>query len=626
MTEKTVNRKLRAILSADAKGYSILMGEKEEEAVYALAAHRQIIVTLIGNYQGRVVHTPGDNVLAVFGSVFNAVRCAVQIQKELKTANSELPENQRMEFRIGINLGDIIEDAETIHGNGVNIAARIEGLADGGGICISESVYDNIKEKLSYGYEYLGERTVKNIKDPLKVYKILMEPEDAGKLIRKNNISGRLFKKAFIASIIAFALVATAAIWHFFLRSPYIESASIEKMAFTLPDKPSIAVLDFANMGEDSEQFYLSDGIAEEIITGLSKTDQLLVIARDSSFTYKGGTVKIKRIAEELGVRYVLQGSVRKSENRVRITAQLIDAIAGYQLWAERYDRDLEDIFAIQDDITMKIVTALQIHLTEGEQARMWSKNYKSIDIMLKHMEALSAWREGTEESHIRHGQLAREIIDMDPESSYGYLTLGWHYWHLAMIGKSPKESMAEAFKLAKKAISLDESDAYSHALLGNIFLAMRQYEKAISIGERAIALDPNGAILHVLLGLSLSYADRLDEAIGYIKKGIRLNPFPSYYYYVHLARCYCHQGQYEEALSEYKKALRLNPEAIITHIGLTAIYVLLDREQEARAAAKKVLELDRNFSVEIASKAWPYKNPANIKRLVDALKRAGLK
>jgi len=626
MTEKTAERKLRAILSADAKGYSILMGEKEEEAVRVLVAHRQIIVTLIGKYQGRVIHTPGDNVLAVFGSVLNTVRCAVQIQKELKTVNRELPENQKMEFRIGINLGDIIEDAQTIHGNGVNIAARIEGLAEGGGICINETVYDNIKEKLSYGYEYLGERTVKNIKDPVKVYKILIEPEDAGKLIGKKNISGRLSKKAFIASIIAFALVATAAILHFFLRLPYIEPASIEKMAFTLPDKPSIAVLAFTNMGEDSEQLYLSDGIAEEIITSLSKTDQLLVIARNSSFTYRGESVKIKRVAEELGVRYVLEGSVRKSENRVRITAQLIDAIAGYHLWAERYDRDLKNIFAIQDDITMKIVTALQIHLTEGEQARMWSKNYKNIDIMLKHMEALSAWREGTEESHIRHGQLAREIIDMDPESSSGYMTLGWHYWHLAMVGKSPKESMAKAFKLANKAISLDESDAYSHALLGNCFLVMRKYEKAISIGERAIALDPNGAILQVLLGLSLSYADRLDEAIGYIKKGIRLNPFPPYYYYVHLGRCYCHQGQYEEALSEYKKALRRNPGAIINHIGLTVIYVLLDRQQEARAAAKKVLELDRNFSVEIASKAWPYKNPANIKLLVDALKRAGLK
>ena len=263
------------------------------------------------------------------------------------------------------------------------------------------------------------------------------------------------------------------------------------------------------------------------------------MIARNSTFTYKGKPVKVKQVAEELGVRYVLEGSVRKTEDRVRITAQLIDAISGHHLWAERYDRDLKDIFALQDEITIKIVTALEIELTEGEQARMWGKKDKNLDILLKRMEALSLWRKGTVESRIRQGQLAQEIIDMAPESPDGYRSLAWHNWYLFYTGKSPRKSIAKAFKLAQKTISLDESDARSYGLLGSVYLMMRQYEKAIVAGERSIELDPNGAMVHGLLGLTLSYAGRPDEGIKYLNKGIRLNPFPAYWYFIHLSRCY---------------------------------------------------------------------------------------
>jgi adenylate cyclase len=310
----------------------------------------------------------------------------------------------------------------------------------------------------------------------------------------------------------------------------------------------------------------------------------------------------------------------------VRITAQLIDGIKGQHLWSDRYERVLKDIFALQDEITMRIVTALRIKLTEGEQARMWGKRAKNLDVYLKQMEALSLWRKATKESLIRFGQLGQEIVDMAPESELGYMVLAWHNWSLALYGVSPRESIAKTFKLAQKALSLDESNANCHALLGSAYLLMRQYEKAIAAGERSIELDPNGAMLHGLMGITLSYAGRPDEAIDYLKQGIRLNPFPAYWYFLNLGRCYRLKGQYEKALRAYKKALQRSPDASVNHANLAIIYILLERQEDARVAAKKVLEIDPNFSVERASRGWPYKNQADLKLVVDALRKAGLK
>jgi len=286
----------------------------------------------------------------------------------------------------------------------------------------------------------------------------------------------------------------------------------------------------------------------------------------------------------------------------------------------------LKDIFAIQDEITLKILTGLQVKLTEGEQARIWSEKYTNIDVYLKAMEALSLWRKGTKESLIRHRQVSQEVIEMAPESPIGYRLLAWNNWARALTSISPQESIVKAFKLAQKAISLDESDDLSHALLGSVFLMMRQYEKAIAKGRQALELNPNGAIVNGLLGITLCYDGRLDEGIDLLKQGIRLNPFPPSWYYLHLGRCYRQKGMYEEALTELKKAADRNPDAYINHAALSAVYILLDREEEARAEAAKALEIDPNFSVERASKGWPYKNQADIKLFVDALNKAGLK
>ncbi|MBI3304547.1 MAG: hypothetical protein HYZ72_20990, partial [Deltaproteobacteria bacterium] len=327
-----MERKLTAILSADVQGYSRLMGQDEEATIRTLTAYREVMATLIRQYRGRVVDSPGDNLLAEFASVVDAVQCAVEIQQALKARNTELPLERKMEFRLGLNVGDVVVEGERLYGDGVNIAARLENLAEPGGICISGTVYDQVETKLALEYEHLGEQTVKNIVKPVRVYRVRMEPPSPGQ--------------------------------------PQGVAPTISQPGLPLPDKPSLAVLPFVNLSSDPEQEYFSDGMTEDLITDLSKLSGLFVIARNSVFTYKGKAVKVEEVGRELGVRYVLEGSVRRADDRVRITAQLVDATTGYHLWAERYDRELKDIFALQDEITQKIVFALKVKLTKEEQER----------------------------------------------------------------------------------------------------------------------------------------------------------------------------------------------------------------------------------------------------------------
>ena len=356
MAEEGFKRKLTAILSADVEGYSRLMGEDEEATVRTLTAYREVLTTLIQQHNGRVIDSPGDNLLAEFASVVDAVQCAVAVQKEINARNAELPENHRMQFRVGINLGDVIQEGGRIYGDGVNIAARLEGLAKPGGICISKTAFDHIESKLPYGYEFLGDQPVKNIAKPVGAYRVLMDPRVtiAGEPEEKKPALVR--RKAILVGGIALVIVVLAAlIWNFYFRHAPIEPASVEKMAFPLPDKPSIAVLPFVNMSRDPEKDYLADGLTENIITALSKIPEMFVIARNSTLTYKDKPVKVQQVAEDLGVRYILEGSVQKADDRVRINAQLIDTIKGHHLWAQRFDREFEDLFALQDEITLKI-------------------------------------------------------------------------------------------------------------------------------------------------------------------------------------------------------------------------------------------------------------------------------
>ena len=378
MVDEGFKRKLTAVLSADAVGYSRLMAEDEAATVKTIASYREIMTSLIKQHRGRVVDSPGDNVLAEFSSVVDAVQCAVAVQNEFETRNADLTENRRMEFRIGINLGDVIDEEDRIYGDGVNIAARLESLADPGGICVSKTAFDQIETKLPLGYEYLGEQSVKNIPKPVGAYRVLMKPDAVGKVIGEKRFLGRFSRKTAITAIIVLLVVAGGLIgWNIYLQqSKKVEPASVDKMAFPLPDRPSIAVLPFDNLSGNPEDESIADGISDSIITALSKTPKMFVISRNSTFTYKGKPVKVRQVSEELGVRYVLEGSLQKSNDQLRINVQLIDAIAGNHLWAEKYDRNMQDIFALQDDITMKIITALQATVS-GRASKYYRKRHQ---------------------------------------------------------------------------------------------------------------------------------------------------------------------------------------------------------------------------------------------------------
>ena len=684
MTTQEVKRKLTAILSADVKGYSRLMGEDEKRTVRTLSTYRKIMATLIHQYRGRVVDAPGDNVLAEFGSIVDAVQCAIEIQKELKARNTELPENQKMEFRMGVNIGDVIEEGKKIYGDGVNIAARIESLAEGGGICISGTAYDHVKNKLDLEYEFLGEKEVKNIAEPVRVYCVRLKPGVELSASRGERRPG-LKRWQLVAMVVVVLLVAgliTLAIWKFYTPpapsreevskekiptapsekpealpspptpkvvspeekkvsplpakpsttvspvKPPIEVASVKKMAYPLPDKPSIAVLPFVNMSEDPKQDYFSDGITEEIITALSKTPKLFVIARHSTFAYKGKPVKVRQVAEEFGVRYVLEGSVRKSVDHVRITAQLIDALKGHHLWAERYDRTMKDILAIQDEITKKIVTALQVKLTEGEQARVYGKGTDNLEAYLKVMEANWLLLQSTKEGVIKARQLAEEAISLDPNYATAYSTLGLYYIMEIWLGlsKSPKESVTHAMELHQKAIALDSLLAHARIRLGYIYAAMiRQHDKGIAEGEKALALAPNSADFVNIYAIILTYAGRWHEAIPLFREAIRLNPKPPNNYYRHFAVVLRETGQYDEAITLLKKATEQEPNDSLAYLVLTSVYSYAGREEEARAAAEEVIKLNPKFRIEQLPQGT-HRDLAVVEHENEALRKAGLK
>ena len=630
MTTQEVKRKLTAILSADVKGYSRLMSEDEKGTVRTLNAYKEVMTGLIQHHRGRVVDAPGDNVLAEFGSVVDAVECAAEIQKELKTRNADLPENRKMEFRIGVNLGDVIEDGEQILGDGVNIAARLESLSEAGGICISGTAYDQVENKLSIGYEYLGEQTVKNITKPVRVYRVLMGPDVTGKVVGEKKIEPRRWQRPTLALVVVFIfLITIVAIWKYYTPpTSKMEVASKEKMAYPLPDKPSIAVLPFVNMSEDKSQEYFSDGLTEEIITALSKTPKLFVIARHSTFAYKGKPVKVRQVAEELGVRYVLEGSVRKSEDRVRITAQLIDALKGHHLWAERYDRTLKDILAIQDEIAKKILTALQVKLTEGEQASVYGKGTNNLEAYLKIVEANWLLHQSTKEGVIKARLLAEEAISLDSNYALAHNTLGrCHILEMWLgLSKSPKESVMRAIELYQKAIALDSSLAHARIRLGYVYAAMiRQHDKGIAEGEKALALAPNSADVVNLYAIILTYAGRWHEAIPLYREALRLNPIPPNNYYRHFAVALREAGQYDEAISLLKKAIGQEPNDSLAYLVLTTVYSYAGRQKEARAAAREILRINPKFLIERLPQGT-HRDLAIVEHENEALRKAGLK
>ena len=583
MPQEGFKRKLTAILSADVEGYSRLMGDDEEATVRTLTSYREVFSAFIQQYNGKVLDSPGDNLLAEFPSVVDAVQCAVAVQKEIKARNEELPENRRMQFRIGINLGDVIQDGDRIYGDGVNIAARLEGLAEPGSICLSGIVHNQVENKLDLEYDYMGEKTVKNISKPVPVYRVLTMAE---------------------------------------VTSPE------RRVKLQLPDKPSIAVLPFVNISSDPSQEYFSDGLTEQIITGISKLPNLFVIARNSTFTYKGKAVKVQQVAEEMGVKYVLEGSVQKSGDRVRINAQLIDAQTAHHLWAESYDRDLEDIFAIQDDITLKLMETLQVKLIPGAKYHYYEGRTDSIQAYIKFLQGSEYFFKMTAGDNIQARKCFEEAIAIDQNYSLAYAMLA--FAHLTDVfqnwSQSPLDSFEQAEQAAVKSLSLDESLDLPLIVLSQIYLYKRQHDKAIEYGEQSVALNPNNALAHSMLALVLYFSGRFEDSISLLEKAFRLDPVAPFYYFHFLGHPHLMLENYTQAITAYKKARDLNPNFIFPHVCLAACFIATDNDAEARKAAAEVLKIDPKFSLDKFTIASPHKDPSNTERLLDLLRKTGLK
>jgi adenylate cyclase len=627
MADEGFKRKLTAVLSADAVEYSRLMAEDEAATVKTIASYREIMSSLIKQHRGRVVDSPGDNMLAEFSSVVDAVQCAVAVQNEIQTKNADLPDNRKMEFRIGVNLGDVIDEEDRLYGDGVNIAARLESLADPGGICVSKTAFDQIETKLPLGYEYLGEQSVKNIPKPVGAYRVLMKPDAAGKVIGEKRFLGRFSRKAALAAIVILAVVAGGLVgWNIYLQqSKKVEPASVEKMALPLPDKPSVVVLPFDNLSDDPEQWFLADGITEQIITGLSRMPSMFVIARNTSFTYKGKPVKIQQVAEELSVQYVLEGSIQRSGDRIRVTAQLIDALRGRHVWSERYDRVLEDIFEVQDEIMMNIMRSMEVKVA-GLGFMEYQSSPRSVEAYLKILEAFELVLRWNKDDSVLARKLYEEAIDLEPEYGPAYELLGWTYAHWASFGwaDDPVKSFAKAEELGKKAISL--GGTLGHMLLMSLYDAQRQYQKALIEGEKALAILPNSANLNIMFSHVLSNLGRHEEAIARAERAIRLNPNHQSWYSIYLGSCYFKAGKNEEALEAFQLPSHM---LIVKWIYLASIYSQLGRVAEAKQAAKEIYRIDPDFSLEKyrgGGMVFQFYDKEIERQFLDSLQKVGLK
>ena len=631
MADEGFKRKLAAILSADVEGYSRLMDDDEEATVRTLTAYRSAITNLVEQFRGRIVDTPGDNILAEFASVVDSVNCAAEIQRELAEQNAELPENRRMQFRIGVNLGDVIHEEDRIYGNGVNIAARVETMADAGGICISGRVYDQVANKLELEYEYLGEQQVKNIRTPIRVYRLLSYPGAAAHRVVQAKVSlGKKWRKIAISAAVVVVIVAGLGIWQYYSRSPSVEPASVEKMAYPLPDKPSIAVLPFDNMSGDRSQEYIADGLSENIISSLSKIPDMLVIARNSTFAYKGKAIKVSQVAEELGVKYVLEGSVQKSGDSLRVTAQLIDAIKGHHLWSEKYDRATKDFFKVQDDIARNIVIALQVELTEGEQARIWhaTENLEALGYATKGIALMQLY---TKDNNLKARELFKKAADLDPNYAFAWISIAWTHGIDSRYGfsQSRGESFKRCIEFTQKAAALNDSMPEVHSTWNFIYLLQRQHDKAIAEGKRAVALGPSDATSHMLLSLTLHFAGKFEESIFHIKEAMRLDPYYPPSHLGILGSSYGMSGDYEKAIALLGKAQERakveGSQRVNDHTRLIQALVEFGQIERAKNEATEVLKLDPNFSLKNWQKSLFYKNPSDLERTLNALRKAGL-
>jgi TolB-like protein len=579
-----VERRLAAILAADVAGYSRLMGDDEEGTLAQLKAHRRALVDLkINEHRGRIVKTTGDGLLAEFSSVVDAVHCAVEIQRGMAERNAAVPPEKRIEFRVGIHQGDIIVDGGDIFGEGVNIAARLEGLAEPGGICVSGRVQQDAQGRLAVAFENVGEQQLKNIARPVRVYHV--------------RLSG---------------------------------AAEGRRPALPLPAKPSIAVLPFQNMSDDPEQEYFADGIVEEIITALSRFKNLFVIARNSSFTYKSRAVDVKLAARELGVHYVLEGSVRKSSNRVRIIGQLIDATSGVHLWADRFDRSLEDIFALQDEVTASVVGAIAPKLEQAEIERAKHKPTRSLDAYDYYLRGMASVYQWTREADDEALRFFYRAIDLDPGFASAYGMAAWCYTQRKQRGWMDNygQGVAEASRLSRCAVELGKDDAVALGRGGEtLAYVVGDLEDGLAFIKRALVLNPNLAATWLFSGWAHVYIGESDTAVEHLAHAMRLSPLDPLQGNMQAATGYAHffAGRYDEAALWAREAMREQPYFLGALRVAAASNALAGRLEEARDITARLRRADPSHRVSNVKDRIPLRRPEDLAKLEEGVRKAGL-
>lgn len=597
MATEGTKQKLAAIISADVKDYSRLLSQDRVGTIKTLNDHREMLSSSIQQYGGRVVDMPGDNILAVIESVSDAVNCAVEIQRELAERNAEVPSARMMHWRIGVNLGDIVEEEGKVYGDGVNIAARVEKLAEPGGICVSGRVYDQIHGKLGLEYESLGEQTVKNIADPIRIYRVLSYPGAAAHRVvkAKSDVAKRWRNLALGAIGVAVIFVGAMMVWNHMSQPGAPSSEVVEpETPITPTEKPVIAVLPFDNLSGDPEQEYFADGMVDELITKLSMNHLLTVIARSSSFFYKGKQVKIQQIGQELGAGYVVEGSVRKSGSKIRITFQLIDATKEGHIWAETLERELKDLFLLQDEIAERIAVSLGIKTVgaETERAkRIATKDMTAYDLWLKgmhHYHTLAT----DQETSLKAMEMFRRAVDIDPDFAPAYVGIASVYLERYIWGwDANPQNLERALGNARKALSLESSYPMARWTLAQAYRFKGQMDDALAETDRAIKISPSAHMAFVLKGVLLRVLGRPEEGVTAIKRAMQLNPHYDAWYAAELSGIYHDLGRLDEALAAAKEAVSLNPDFMMSPTSLAYSYLYLGRYDDAIKTLQEALD-----------------------------------
>jgi len=627
--EKT-ERKVTVILATDVVGYSVKMEENEDQTLKNLKVCRNIIDGLVEEHHGRIFNTAGDSVLAEFQSAVEAVICASEFQSTIKERNNSVPEEEQMEFRIGINMGDVVIEGDNLYGEGVNVAARLEALAQSGGVCLSKNVHEIVNKKTDFQFHDLGEQKVKNT--VLHAVDVKLDGTTQRKLTHTQKISQTAPWKKYSAVFILAALIAGGGVW--WQQQPDFKPANQSKFAFKLPDKPSIAVLPFNNMSGDPSKDYLGDGLSENIIAVLATSPDLFVIARNSSFTYKGKAVKVQEVAEQLGVRYVLEGSVQQSGEKLRVTAQLVDAVDGKHLWAERYDRKLDDLFAVQDEITNKIFYEMHVKLTIGEKTTDWQNHFGDPEGMRLHMKGFDRFLTFTLDGHQDAERIYEELYKKNPEGGMANLDMGWIHWQKIMmrLTKDPKLTIKLGREFGEKAHAV-MGDGESLTLLAWFDLFERDYESAIENARRATEISPSDGAATALAGTIYWNAGKTEEAAILFKRAMRLQPYhPKWYAYL-LGLSFMILEKYDEAEEIFEAVLQSDTLIVADKqtplAGLAAISFFRKDIENAEKYASQLSELvvyGKKFSIStIAPQHALMKDQEFSKRFIDALRQLGI-